>query len=176
MKTLLSLFIYSRLTLCFTLLVAMSCFFSTTSMANTSNLLANSSVLTLGGAKFIAAKAAEKAHSENWNVIIVVSDASGYVKYLERMDNVQLASLETAIKKAETAALYRRSTKVFHERVQGGETPLTLLPNMLAFEGGLPIIVNGQVIGAVGVSGAKGHQDAQVAQAGIDAFLMKIAQ
>lgn len=139
-------------------------------------LVSQSPVLTLEGAKYIAAESAKKAKAENWQVIIVVSDASGNVKYLERMDNVQLSSLETAIKKAETAAMYRRSTKVFHERVQGGEIPLTLLPNMLPFEGGLPIIVDEQVIGSVGVSGVKGHQDAQIAKAGIDAFLKTLAK
>lgn len=140
------------------------------------SLTATTPVLTLDGAKFIAAESAKKAKAENWQVIIVVSDANGQVKYLERMDNVQIASLETAILKAETAAMYKRPTKVFHERVQAGETPLTLLPNMLPFEGGVPIVVDGEVIGSVGVSGVKGHQDAEIAQTGIDAFIKELAK
>ena len=70
--------------------------------------------------------------------------------------------------------MYRRSTKVFFDRIQQGEIPLTLLPNMLPFEGGLPIIVDGVVIGSVGVSGVKGSQDAQIAKAGIDAFISEL--
>lgn len=137
-------------------------------------LISKTPVLTLAGAKYIAAEAVKKAQSENWQVTIVVSDAGGYVKYLERMDNVQLASLETAIEKAETSIMYRRPTKVFQERIKAGEMPLTLVPSMLPFEGGLPIIVDGDVIGAVGVSGVRSDQDAEIAKAGIDAFLKHI--
>ena len=142
----------------------------------TENLVVKVPALTLAGAKYIAAASAKKAQAENWQVIIVVSDASGHIKYLESMDDVQSSSIETAIKKAETAVMYRRSTKIFQERVQGGEAPLTMLPNMLPFAGGLPIVVDGQVIGGVGVSGVKGEQEDEIAQAGIDAFLKKLSK
>ncbi|TYK65123.1 heme-binding protein [Colwellia echini] len=139
-----------------------------------SNLLTNAPVLTLDGAKVIAAAAAKKAQTENWNVVIVISDAAGNVKYLERMEDVQLSGLEVAIEKAKTAVLYRRPSQVFEERARAGDTPITMLPDVLPFAGGLPIIIDGQLVGAIGVSGVKPTQDAEIAQAGIDALLKQL--
>lgn len=151
-------------------------FLSASLSASANNLIAETTELTLDGAKFIASHAAKKAAAEKWNVIIAITDASGNLKYLERMDNVQLSSLDTAIEKAKTAALYKRSTKVFQDRVQKGEIPLMALSSMTPFAGGLPIIVDGNLIGAVGVSGVKGDEDAQIAQAGIAEFLKQLSQ
>lgn len=137
-------------------------------------LLVSSPVLTLAGAKVIAAAAAQKAKAENWQVVIVVSDAAGNMKYLERMENVQLASLDIAINKAKTAVLYRRPTQVFSDKLKSGVTAMASLPEMIPFGGGVPIKVNGKVIGGVGVSGVKSSQDAQIAQAGIDALLTQL--
>lgn len=139
--------------------------------AAAAQLMEKAPVLTLEGAKFIAAEAAKKAKAENWSVIIVVADAHGVVKYLERMDGAQLASLDVALQKAKTAARYKRPTKVFQDRVNSGETTIMALPDMMPFDGGLPILIDGQVVGTVGVSGVKGSQDAQIAKAGIDAFI-----
>ncbi len=139
-------------------------------------LLSETPALTLEGAKFIAAAAANKADSEGWKVVIVISDAGGNVKYLERMDGVQLGSLEIAQQKAQTAVFYRRPTKAFYDRIQSGEIPLTTLPNLQPFAGGLPIQINGQIIGAIGVSGVRGEQDAEIAKAGIDAFLKQLSE
>lgn len=140
------------------------------------NLVKNTPILTLDGAKVIASAAAQKAKSENWNVVIVISDVSGNIKYLERMDDVQLASLDVAIAKAKTAILYRRPTQAFEERVRSGDEPVTMLPHLMPFEGGVPITVNGHLIGAVGVSGVKSSQDAEIAQAGIDALLKQLSK
>lgn len=143
--------------------------------ASAGSLISNVPVLTLDGAKVIASASAAKAKAENWNVVIVVADADGRVKYLERMDNTNPSSVDVAMKKAQTAALYNRDTKVFADRVIGGETPLMSLPDMLPFQGGLPILVDGKLVGSVGVSGVKGHQDAAIAQAGIDALQQQLS-
>lgn len=148
----------------------------TSASLNAKNLIASTPVLTLEGAKVIAAAAAKKAKAEKWNVIIVISDAAGDMKYLERMEDVQLASLEIAISKARAAVLYRRPTQVFSEKVIGGGVALPSLPEMIPFSGGIPIKVDGVLIGGVGVSGVKGSQDAEIAQAGINAFLAELAK
>lgn len=140
------------------------------------NYIANKPVLTLDGAKVIASAAAKKAQSENWNVVIVITDASGNIKYLERMEDVQLASLEVAINKAKSSVLYRRPTAKFSEGLEAGNSALESLPDMMPFAGGVPITVDGHVIGAVGVSGVQASQDAEIAQAGIDALLTQIAE
>ena len=136
-----------------------------------SDLVLEKPVLTLDGAKLIAEHAAKKANKEKWNVIISIVDSHGYLMYLERMDGVQLGSLDVAINKAKTSALYARPTKVFEERVKAGDVPVSMLANIVAIDGGLPIKVGGHIVGSIGVSGVRGNQDAEVAQAGIDAFL-----
>lgn len=143
--------------------------------AFSAELVKNKTVLTLAGAKVIAAGAFNKAKAENWNVIIAITDASGTIKYLERMENVQLASLDVAIAKAKTSVVYRRPTKAFETRVKNGDMAITMLPDVMPFAGGLPIVINGEIIGAIGVSGVKSSQDAEIAQAGIDEFLKKLS-
>ncbi|MBD1390414.1 heme-binding protein [Neiella sp. HB171785] len=130
--------------------------------------------LTLDGAKFAAQAAVAKAKSENWNVVIVVADAAGRPMYLEHMDGAQPSSLETALSKAKTSVMYKRPSRVFAERVGGGEVALMSLTDMLPFAGGVPIKLDGHVIGAVGVSGVKGLQDEEIAQAGVDALLKSV--
>ncbi|MBW8192464.1 heme-binding protein [Neiella marina] len=142
--------------------------------ASAGSLISNVPVLTLEGAKVIASASAAKAKAENWNVVIVVADANGRVTYLERMDRTSPSSVDVAMKKAETAALYNRDTKVFADRVIGGESTLMTLPDMLPFQGGLPVVVDGTLVGSVGVSGVQGHQDAAIGQAGIDAFMQAL--
>ena len=132
------------------------------------------SSLTVDGAKIIAAAAGAEAKANDWNVVIAICDAAGNLKYLERMEGVQLGSLVIAQEKARTAAIFRRPTKVFSERIADGASALMTIPNMIALEGGLPITVDGQVIGGVGISGVRSDQDAQIAQAGIDALLKKL--
>jgi len=127
--------------------------------------------LTLDGAKFIAEHASKKAKEQNWKVIIAVVDSHGYLQYLERMDGVQLGSLDIAINKAKTSALYKRSTKNFEDRIKAGNSPVIMLDDVVAFDGGLPIVVDGHIIGAIGVSGVRSSQDAEISKAGVDAFL-----
>ena len=144
--------------------------------ASAADLIATKPTLTLDGAKLIAEHAAKKARDEQWNVIIAITDSHGYLMYLERMDGVQLAGLDVAVGKAKTAVLYKRSTKLFQDRINAGDDPVTMLPNITAFAGGLPIKVNGTIIGAIGVTGVQASQDAEVASAGIDAFLKTLAK
>lgn len=130
-------------------------------------------MLTLDAVKRIAAAADAEAARNNWKVVIVIVDASGQLMYLQRHDDVQLGSLQIAQAKARTAALYRRPTKVWADRLAGENGSIVLtFPDVIPLEGGLPIIVQGYTIGAVGVSGVISQQDAQIAQAGISALIL----
>ncbi|MBY0524640.1 MAG: heme-binding protein [Gemmataceae bacterium] len=121
--------------------------------------------------KLIAAAEAEAA-KQKWPVAIAIVDGSGHLVAFARMDNTQLGSIEVALEKAKCAALFRRPTKLFEEALVMGGANLRVLkaPGIIPIEGGLPIIHDGKVIGAIGVSGVKANEDGQVAQAGIDAF------
>lgn len=130
---------------------------------------AERSVLTLAGAKAIAAAAESEALRNNWQVVIAIVDDHGELVYLQKADNVQQGSLDIAIAKARTAARMRRTTKALQDAVEGGRTVIMAMPNVLPLEGGVPITVDGRVIGAVGVSGVTSAQDAQIATAGIRA-------
>jgi len=124
--------------------------------------------LTLDGAKKAAAAAEVEAVKNGWNVVIAVTDDGGNLLYLQRLDGTQASSSETASRKARTAALFKRPTKALEDAVAGGRVSLLSLPNVTPLEGGLPIVYKGEVIGAIGVSGAQSSQDAQVAKAGAD--------
>jgi glc operon protein GlcG len=126
--------------------------------------------LTLDGAKKAAAAAEAEALKNKWNVVIAIVDDGGHLLYLQRLDGTQASSSETAIRKARTSALFKRPTKALEDAVAGGRVTLLSLPNVTPLEGGVPIIYKGEVIGAIGVSGATSQQDAQVAKAGSDTF------
>jgi glc operon protein GlcG len=130
---------------------------------------AERTVLTLDGAKAIAAAAESEAIQNNWQVVIAIVDAHGELIYLQKADNVQQGSLDIAIAKARTAARMRRPTKALQDAVEGGRTVIMAMPGVLPLEGGVPVTVDGRVIGAVGVSGVTSAQDAQIATAGIRA-------
>ncbi|MEJ0034494.1 MAG: heme-binding protein [Gammaproteobacteria bacterium] len=121
-------------------------------------------------AKKIAAGAVVEANKNNWRVVIAVVDTHGLLRYYEMMDDTQTASATVAIEKARTAAMFRRPTKMFEDAIASGRNALLDMPGATSLEGGLPIVVNGKVVGAVGVSGLTSPQDAQVAQAGLDAL------
>jgi glc operon protein GlcG len=132
--------------------------------------LATKKALTLEVAKQIAAASAEHARKNQWSVVISVVDDGGHLVYFERMNNVQTGSIQVAIRKAEAAVAFKRPTKLFEEAVAKGRTVLVSLPGGMPFEGGVPITVGNQVIGAIGVSGVTAQQDGMIAQAGVDAL------
>ena len=131
---------------------------------------ATKKVPNLSVSKEIVAAAEVYAVEKGWNVVIAVVDDGGHLIYLQRMDGAQVGSIEVADRKAKSAAYFKRPTKVFDDAVAGGKTALVVLPGSLPFDGGLPITVGDQIIGAIGVSGVTGAQDAEIAQAGLDAL------
>lgn len=128
--------------------------------------------ISLEQAKKVLAAAEAEAKKNSWPVAIAVVDGSGFLVAFQRLDNTQLGSVEVSLEKAKTAALFRRPTKVFDDLLAAGgaNTRLLKLPGALPIEGGIPIIHDGKVIGAIGVSGVKSTEDAQVATAGIEAL------
>ncbi|MGJ7518455.1 heme-binding protein [Pseudomonas baetica] len=114
----------------------------------------------------ILTAARNAAQTHQWPVTIVVVDDGGHPLALERLDGAAPITAYIATEKARTAALGRRESKGYEEMVNGGRTAFLSAPLLTSLEGGVPIIVDGQVIGAVGVSGVKAEQDAQVAKAG----------
>jgi len=128
--------------------------------------LMDKTALTLDGAKQIAAVAETKAKAEGARVVIAVVDEGGNLLLLERLDDTQVASVNVGIDKARTAAIYRRRSKVFEDQVKNGRVSALALHGAVALQGGVPIIVNGNVIGAIGVSGETPQQDEDIALVG----------
>lgn len=125
-------------------------------------------VLTLEGAKRIAAAAEAEARKNQWNVAIAVVDEAGLLVHYLKIDDTQTASPEIAIGKARTAAMFRRPTKAMEDTVAGGRAVVMTFPGAVPVQGGLPLVSGGRVIGGIGVSGVQSHQDEIVAKAGAD--------
>ena len=130
--------------------------------------LTTKQVLTLDTAKKIAAAAEAEAKKRGATVVIAVVDDGGYLLVLERLDDTQVASVDVGIAKARTAAIFRRPSKVFEDQVKNGRIAALALPGAVALQGGVPIIVDGKVIGAIGVSGNSPQEDEDIAKAGAD--------
>jgi uncharacterized protein GlcG (DUF336 family) len=130
----------------------------------------DSKVISLDAAKKIAAAAEAEAHKQGWVVAVAVVDLSGGLILFHRLDDVQTGSLDVAINKARTAARFKRSTRVFFDMMAKGNMGILSLSGATPVPGGLPIAVDGKVIGAIGVSGMTSDQDEVVAQAGLDAL------
>jgi glc operon protein GlcG len=127
--------------------------------------------ITLDQAKMVMAGAEAEAKKNNWPVVIVVLDSGGNLVMLQRLDNAQWGSVDIAKEKARSAVALRRPTKVFQDLVAQGGANLRLLNiGYSVLEGGIPIVRDGKIIGSIGVSGVTSQQDAQTAQAGIDAL------
>ena len=133
------------------------------------------SSITFEQAKKLLAAAEAEALKQKWPVAIAIVDTAGHLVAFQKLDNTQIGSIEIAQAKAKSAALFRRPTKAFEDLLAMGGANLRILklPDAFPVEGGIPIIVDGKVIGAIGVSGVKSGEDAQVAQAGIDALKPK---
>ena len=125
--------------------------------------------LTLEDCKKIGAACEAEARRNNWNVVIAILDDGGHLLWLARMDGATPANAEIAIGKARTAAVTRRTTKTWEDRISGGRLSMLGMP-VLPVQGGVPIIHEGQCVGAVGVSGVQSHEDEQIANAGIAAL------
>ncbi len=131
----------------------------------------NKITLTLDDAKKIASAAEAEARNNGWLVVIAIVDDGAHLLHLLRLDGTQFGSIEVAIQKARAAIAFRRPTKVWQEHIADGSMRYLGLPGTLPIEGGLPITVDGQFIGAIGISGVRSNQDTQIAQAGVDALL-----
>src|SRR6476659_4021365 len=123
-------------------------------------------MLELADLKAVAAAAEAEALKNNWAVSIAIVDDGGHLLWLQRLDGAAPVSSHIAPAKARTAALGRRESRVYEEMINGGRTSFLSAPREGMLEGGVPVMVEGQCVGAVGVSGVKSSEDAQIARAG----------
>jgi glc operon protein GlcG len=127
--------------------------------------------VNLEQAKKAAAAAQDFAAKNGWAMAISVAGPSGDLVYFQKMDNTQFASIAISQHKARAAATFRRPTKVFEDRIAtAAGVPALTLDGIIASEGGIPIVVGGKIVGALGCSGGTGQQDGQSCQAGVDAM------
>lgn len=138
--------------------------------------LAQKKALTLSVAKQIAAAAENEASKNKFTMVIVILDDGGNLIYLEKMDETQLGSIDVAQAKGHSAIFFKRPTKMLQDALAGGNTGLIKLPGAIPTEGGVPLVADGKIIGAIGVSGGTSPQDGTVATAGADALAKILAQ
>jgi glc operon protein GlcG len=124
--------------------------------------------ITLERAKKVAEAAIAEAKKRNWKMAVAIVNGSGDLVYFEKLDDTQIASIEIAQIKAKSAATYRRSTQVFFDAMESGHPYVGTLKGAIAAGGGMPLVENGKLIGAIGVGGGTGAQDGVVAKAGAD--------
>jgi uncharacterized protein GlcG (DUF336 family) len=130
----------------------------------------NKPVLSAEDVKKIALAAEAEAKKNNWAVTIAVVDDGGHLLWLQRLDGAAPASAYIGPEKARSAALGRRETKIYEDMINQGRTAFLSAPLAGMLEGGVPILIDGHCVGAVGVSGVKSSEDAQIAKAGIAAI------
>ena len=123
-------------------------------------------------AKKAAAAALAEAKKSNWTMAAAVTDTNGALVFFEKMDGTQTGSVDVAIGKARSAALFKRPTKVFQDVVAGGGEGLRILAlqGAVPIEGGLPLLMDGKIVGAIGLSGGTSTQDGVAAKAGMEAL------
>lgn len=126
--------------------------------------------LSLEAARTMAAAGEAEARRNGWTVAIAIVDAAGELILFHKLDGTQPASVDIALQKASTAARFKRPTKALEDAVVAGRTVLLAVQGVTPLEGGIPVVADGQVIGAVGVSGVTSQQDAQVAAAAVAAL------
>jgi len=132
--------------------------------------LADRKMLTDEAVKNIMAAAEAEARANNWNVVIALVDDGGHLLSLQRLNNTQSASIDIAIGKARTSAAFRRPSLALETLIPNRPAFMTVSEDYVIMEGGVPIVVDGVTLGAVGVSGVQAVQDAQIAAAGIAAL------
>jgi uncharacterized protein GlcG (DUF336 family) len=123
----------------------------------------------LSDLKKIAAGCEAEAIKNKWEVVIAILDDGGHLLWLQRMDGATPFNAQVAVEKGRSAAVSRRSTKTWEDRIAAGRNAVLNMP-VLPIQGGLPIMHQGQCVGAIGVSGVQSHEDEQIAQAGLDAL------
>jgi glc operon protein GlcG len=138
--------------------------------------LADKKGLTLAVAKQVAAAAESEAAKNKFTMVIAIVDDGGNLVCLEKMDDTQIGSIEVAQAKAHSAIAFKRPTKAFQDALAGGNSGILKLPGAIATEGGIPLVVDGKIVGAIGVSGGTSAQDGTVAQVGVDALAKILAQ
>jgi len=143
-----------------------------TSFAATAQVPQYGANVNLEQARKVLAAAQAEARKNSWPVAVAIVDNAGMLVAYERMDNTQTASVQVSIDKAVSAAMYRRSTKVFQDLVAGGGAGMRSLNlrGASTVEGGLPLVMDGKIVGGIGVSGVNADQDGVVAKAGADVF------
>ncbi len=117
--------------------------------------------VSVENAKKAAAAALAEARTNNWRMAVAIVDPGGILVYYEKMDNTQIGSADIAIEKARTAVRFKRPSKAFQDLVAGGGAGLRILrlPGAVPLEGGIPLMIDGQIVGAIGVSGDSGDHD-----------------
>ena len=126
--------------------------------------------LTLDDCRKMIAACEAEARRNNWEVVIAILDDGGHLLMLERMDGATPANAEIAMQKGRSAAISRRSTKMWEDRIKDGRLAMLKMP-VLPVQGGIPVMYQGECVGGIGVSGVQSHEDEQIAQAGTDALL-----
>jgi len=128
--------------------------------------------ITYAQAEKAMAAAVGEAKKNGWGVVIAIIDSGGHLVMLHRLDNTQYGSIDVAKGKATTAVNFRRPSKAFEDVIAGGDAELRILglSGAMPLEGGIPIVLDGKIIGGIGVSGVLSAQDAQVARAGADSL------
>ncbi len=126
--------------------------------------------INLETAKKVAASAITEAHKNNWTMAVAIMDTGGHLVYFEKMDGTQTGSVRVAISKGRSAVLFKRPTKAFQETLAAGGEGLRVLglKGAVPVEGGLPLLMDGKIVGGIGVSGGTSQQDGVVAKAGAD--------
>lgn len=156
----------------FSLVLIAACTALTFGTAQAQQSPAYGEFITVDQARKAADAAMAEAKKNNWLLAISVVNTSGDLVFFQKMDNTQLGSVTISQNKARTATIYKRPSKAFEERVAqgGGGLVLLTLGGVVASEGGIPIVIGGKIVGAIGCSGATSAQDGQACQAGIDAL------
>jgi uncharacterized protein GlcG (DUF336 family) len=126
--------------------------------------------INLEAARKVATAAAAEGRKNGWTVAVAIVDTAGDLVYFERADDTQVASSQIAQEKARTAVRFKRPSKAFEEALAAGRMGILGMPGVIPLEGGIPLLVDGKIVGAVGVSGVTSQQDGVCAQAGIDAL------
>jgi len=133
-------------------------------------LVSGYGAITVEAARTVAAAAIAEAKSRGWNVAVAIVDVAGELVLFERLDDTQQASVLVSQAKARTAARFKRPSKAFEDALAGGRQAILGMPDVVPIEGGLPLIIDGRIVGAIGVSGVTSQQDGVCAQAGVDAL------